>query len=554
MVNLYIPEQSDDPGLRANYFNYTTAGTLDVLGQTFMETIYYNPLSAVGRMNELYQYGDSGRKLSREQYRESQYFREGIEVDEEGIYEGAASILASRHDEREARRLVLDRSKGGFAIGAAQFGVGLVASMLDPINVGSAFVPVVNTARFASLAARYGKNSARALTGAVEGAVGAALVEPIVLTAAAVEQDKDYNLYDSFMNVAFGTALGGGLHVIGGKLSDAVSATKQDTREILTRTAVGQLASGKNVNVEPIAQADATLRSRGVPLSDVEPDTVGPAAGEAREPKFPATGRGLPESLKPLGKKPKSLLQFIKEAGGISTTDKNAGDVRALLDKAGFQIFRKNGKSLDELAEMAQEAGYINPNLDTYQARATINDLLAGIEADTVSGRKLYSQIDSYVDDYKTAEALYDEAQQLGVDPTGMDEATFQEAMAEARTRKEQAEFAKAVEMDGLTEEEFYRLREREQQDVQDYPELNEFRQKMEDARKDAEEFDGDELEILNKENELLQSDISFLSEQGLVPDEFIRDIAAADELTAKAEGYDSATRAAADCVHRSIT
>ena len=76
----------------------------------------------------------------------------------------------------------------------------------------------------------------------------------------------------------------------------------------------------------------------------------------------------------------------------------------------------------------------------------------------------------------------------------------------------------------------------------------------MEDARKDAEEFDGDELEIINKENELLQSDISFLSEQGLVPDEFIRDIAATDELTAKAEGYDSATRAAADCVHRSIT
>ena len=247
-------------------------------------------------------------------------------------------------------------------------------------------------------------------------------------------------------------------------------------------------------------------------------------------------------------------MQFIKEAGGISTTDKNAGDVRALLDKAGFQIFRKNGKSLDELAAMAQEAGYINPNLDSYEARATINDLLAGIEADAVSGRKLYSQIDGYVDDYKTAEALYDEAQQLGVDPTGMDEATFQEAMAEARTRKEQAEFEKAVEMDGLTEEEFYRLREREQQDVQEYPELNEFRQRMEDARKDAEEFDGDELEILNKENELLQSDISFLSEQGLVPDEFIRDIAATDELTAKAEGYDSATRAAADCVHRSIT
>lgn len=551
-MNLYIPEQSDDPNLRANYFDYTTAGTLDVLGQTFADVIYYNPATALGRMSEFYMQKDSGKKLTKQQWNDSEYFREGIDVGEDGIYEGAASLLANRYDERQARKLVLDRSKGGFALGAAQFGVGLIGSMLDPINIASAFIPVVNTARFASMAAKYGKTGARLMTGMAEGAIGATVVEPFVIAAAKVEQDKDYNLYDSFMNVVFGTALGGGLHAVGGKISDAVLSTNADTREILTRTAVSQLADGRIVNVEPIARADATLRNRGVVQSDVAPDTVGPAAGPDREPVFPAKGRGLPESLKPIAKKPKSLLQFIKEQGGIKTTDKNAGDVKSLLDTAGFQVFRKNGKTLDELALAAQDAGFIEGKLDSYNDRATVNDLLDAIEADAVSGRKLFSQLDDYVEEYNRAVDLFDEAERLGVDPRGMDEATFQEAMAEARTRQEQADFASLVERDGLTEEEFYRFREESYETLEDYPEAAEFKERMDEAEVDGKQFDDDELSILQRENELLQEDVTNLREQDLIPDEFINDIAAADQLMNKADnGYDAATRAAASCVHR---
>lgn len=554
MVDLYIPEQADDPNLRANYFNYTTAGTLDVLGQTLSETIYYNPMSGLLRMSEFYNQKDSGRKLSKQEWLESEYYRDGIDVGEDGMYVGAASILASRYDEREARKLVLNRSKGGFAIGAAQFGVGLAGSMLDPLNVASAFIPAVSAARAASLTARYGKTTARAITGVAEGAVGAVAVEPFVLAAAAVEQDKDYTLFDSFMNVAFGATLGGGLHVVGGKISDSVSAASADTREVLTRTAVAQLAEGRNVNVEPVARADATLRNRGVAQARTAPDTVGPAAGPDRDPTFPASGRGIPESLKPLSKKPKSLLQFIKEQGGISTTDKNAGDVKAMLDKSGFQVFRKKGKSLDELAMAAQEAGYITNKLDAYGDRATVNDLLEAIEADTISGRKLYSQTDDYVQEYNRAQELYDEAERLGVDPTGMDEATFQEALAEARTRYEQAEFSRLVEMDGLTEEEFYRLRESTYESLDDYPEAMDYRDRQEATEMQIREFDGDELAQINAENDMLQSDVNVLFEQEFIPNEMINDIAAADALINKADnGYDAATRKAAQCVHRSV-
>ena len=551
MANIYIPEQQDEPQLRENYFQNTTAGTLDVLGQTFQDFLYYNPAAGLTRMGEYYFAKDSGKKLSQSDWSESEYFREGIEVGEDGIHEGAAALLAERYDEREARKLVLNRSKGGFAIGAAQFGVGLVASLLDPINVGSAFIPVVNTARFASMVTRYGKTNARLLKGATEGAVGAAVVEPIPLAAAKLEQDKDYTLMDSFMNVVFGTALGGGLHAVGGKLSDALTRTSPDTRQVLTRTAVGQLVEGRNVNVNPVAQADPTLRAQGVPAAQVAPDTVGPAAGIERTvtPEPVRKGRAMPESLRPLNKKPKSLLQFIREQGGISTEDANAGDVKQLLDKSAFRVFKKDGKSLDDLALAAQEAGYIEGRWDTYNDRATINDLLDAIEADAMSGGRVFSQIDEAAVKYNDAEKLLDRANRAGIDPTGMNEADFIEALSEAESRIE-ADYQRAVEMDGLTEEQFSRLREESQASLDDYPELDEFRRSMDEAELAAADFDSDELQLVMRENEELMEDIRFMDDSGLVPQSLMNDINEADSLIQKAENsYEPATRAAAECL-----
>ena len=60
MVDIFFPEQKDDPNLRKQYFDFARAGTLDVLGATLDETLYYNPASALGRLLE--QKLGSGRK------------------------------------------------------------------------------------------------------------------------------------------------------------------------------------------------------------------------------------------------------------------------------------------------------------------------------------------------------------------------------------------------------------------------------------------------------------------------------------------------------------
>lgn len=111
---------------------------------------------------------------------------------------------------------------------------GLAATAADPINLATSFVPVVGPARYASWLSRAGSGVERAAiragVGAAEGTVGAALVEPIVYGVAQSEQ-ADYDFYDSFVNLAFGSVLGGATHVGGGIVGDSISA-KQTAPQI----------------------------------------------------------------------------------------------------------------------------------------------------------------------------------------------------------------------------------------------------------------------------------------------------------------------------------
>ena len=269
MVGMYIPEQGDDPNITNQYYDIAKAGTLDVLGATFQETLYYNPLNAVNRLAEQYTgLGQTGKVISKDDWKESEYYRDGIQVDDNGIKEGLAQLLAERVDRRREFQITLQRSKGGFGLGAAQFGVAIAGSFLDPLNVASAFIPAVGPARVASMAAKMGKSGSRAVKGAVDGAVGAAVLEPLIIGAAAAEQDESYTLLDSFLNVAVGSALGSGLHVGFGKISDRINRTPPQTRARAEKTSIGQVLTDKPVQVDRI-------------VDEAETTTVKPEAEQA---------------------------------------------------------------------------------------------------------------------------------------------------------------------------------------------------------------------------------------------------------------------------------
>ncbi len=119
------------------------------------------------------------------------------------------------------RQDAIDRYNGSIAGEVGVFGKGLSAAVIDPLNVATAYVPVT----------RLGMTAGRFTVGAVEGAVGTAMLEPVVLAGAAAEK-REYGLADSMLSIAFGSALGGGLHAttgfIGDKLSKATNKTKSD--------------------------------------------------------------------------------------------------------------------------------------------------------------------------------------------------------------------------------------------------------------------------------------------------------------------------------------
>lgn len=146
-----------------------------------------------------------------------------IKIPEQGIREGALDILVDRHREQAARQQVMARANGGSF--GTQIAASLAASLLDPLNIASAFVPVVGEARYAALLGRaagpLGRAGVRAGVGTAEGAVGAAIIEPLPLLAAGLDQ-TEYGLSDSLANIALGGVLGGGLHTVGGAVSDAL--------------------------------------------------------------------------------------------------------------------------------------------------------------------------------------------------------------------------------------------------------------------------------------------------------------------------------------------
>jgi len=224
--------------------------------------------------------------------------------------QSTVDILVNRKTlERERQSIIARGPEGsfnpfnsGFYTGGAKLGTSLAVSLADPINIASAFIPVVGEARFASLVARQGLTKARGIRGVVEGAVGAAAVEPIVLTAATAEQ-ADYGLMDSFLNVTFGSIIGGGLHIGAGALKDfrtrrafedrveaarnaagitdgedvavnlykeyypetsrimkELAETDPETRRLLLARALADLIEDNPVNVKPIADLDPKLR------------------------------------------------------------------------------------------------------------------------------------------------------------------------------------------------------------------------------------------------------------------------------------------------------
>lgn len=203
-----------------------------------------------------------------------------IKIPEQGIRQGALDILIDRHREQAARQQVMARANGGSF--GTQLAAGIAASLLDPLNIASAFVPVVGEARYAAMLGRaaspLGRAGVRAGVGAVEGAVGAAIIEPLPLLAAGLDQ-TEYGLSDSLANIAMGGLLGGGLHTVGGAVSDALrrriaTETPPQAESVLNATDRTAPQSLRAADFERIFDQDPETALRGALARDLDADST----------------------------------------------------------------------------------------------------------------------------------------------------------------------------------------------------------------------------------------------------------------------------------------
>ena len=302
---LNINETAQESG-----FDQFSQGLGDTLKAVAADNWNFNPVSSILLYQDILQERRNAIKqddvfIDRQELN-TKYKNLGLFFEQDEPQSVVDIIVQEKKDELR-RNSIIDRGSKGALPFAAKFLTGLGVSVLDPINIGVSFIPVFGQARFAALAARQGFTKARAVRGTVEGAVGATLVEPIVYGVAQSVQ-ADYDLMDSFLNITFGTLIGGGLHVGAGKLRDMNTARKfrirqekikkgremldiktdepdpelnlykeyypenskimmqleksdPETRRLILAKSIGDVVGEKPVDVTPIAQKDSALKN-----------------------------------------------------------------------------------------------------------------------------------------------------------------------------------------------------------------------------------------------------------------------------------------------------
>jgi hypothetical protein len=176
---------------------------------------------------------------------------------------------------RRDRAAAIARGPQGFfpdALGAVtSIGVG----MIDPVNAAAFSIPVIGEARMGKIIASAGdsilaRGAARFGQGAVQGAVGTAVLQPADWWLH-TRDGQDYTMAQAMESIIMGAGMGGTFHAIPGGVRDVLARRRGDVLEgspqdLLLRG----LMTGTHVHADQLAE-------EGVPLHDVPgigPDVV----------------------------------------------------------------------------------------------------------------------------------------------------------------------------------------------------------------------------------------------------------------------------------------
>lgn len=472
------------------------------------------------------------------------------------------------------RQAILSRGQGGAVETIASFGVGLGASILDPINIASAFVPVVGQARYAIWLGKYGTTGARALRGGLEGAVGAAVVEPIVLAGATYEQ-ADYDSMDSLLNLTFGTVMGGGLHVGLGKIGDLLRGKGLDEQAL--RGSVSSLIEDRPVEIAGTLK-HSLLQSSGRDFGSVF-DALTPAelkapvrAGMPDEParlslaeRLNAASREYSEARSNLD----TVEAAVVQRQSIRNADIKSEELR--LTKAADEATTARGETRAALEAATEKMELAQAALEKAEGRAnTLKDAGAGpedrklvkAEAQAEKARGPYQAAASEVERLKAEiKDLTTKAREHKTQLENFREnrrAESPETAEKARTRFAEAEQAyRAIEAE--RDERIRIAREEARTEamgeiasrarsmhLSDEAEVNSITQYVE--RPEATKSGSTDIASLQEDLALMEQSIQKLRKAEIIPEGELKAMDAADEYGKQAEARAKAYESAALC------
>jgi hypothetical protein len=231
-------------------------GALDFYSNLAYDALFRSPVSSIYRWSEsrmeqadVSHEGENnekyGTKLSAVEAT-SKYGLDGELKFDEPVYESHAQLLHTRKQAELRREYeLLSGAENHWARQGLGFGVSMVASLADPVNLASMFIPIVGEERAIAQGAKAtrffnrglitaeslakavpNKYVRRAVKGGIEGLAGMTVVEPFTLLAAHDEQ-AHYGWEDSAMSILMGAGMGAGLHSIGGIIGDRFRAIRE---------------------------------------------------------------------------------------------------------------------------------------------------------------------------------------------------------------------------------------------------------------------------------------------------------------------------------------
>jgi len=358
----------------------------------------YNPTSSLFRLaDQTEAYNESNIYLNKDELNK-QYADIGLFF-EEDTREGVVNYLVNRKQIEQERSSVV--SRGPQDTYGTFFLASLATNFADPINIGSAFIPVVGQTRFANMVARSGKNVARLKRGFIEGFVGNTAVEPIVYGVARSEQ-SDYDQYDAFFNIAAGGILGSSLHLGFGKIGDVIAertgkpniyqrlaAISPENQQDLLRYSVGKTLRGERVDTGDFINSKTRIGDEQLNKIDDQINEFKVLYQDSIDKNDISSAKIYLANLRNLQKTERELFDAKKQKNDLAVqqrlSDPNIRDEKGLLPESDIQYKDK------QTSEIEVEAENINQRNLLHQKQLNIKD--EDLSDDFLEDRKKISEI-----------------------------------------------------------------------------------------------------------------------------------------------------------------